>query len=153
MTKFLLSVLLAATVLNANAKEPAPTFTQTEFDQLKFLEGRWKGTDPKGSAFYEQYDFPAPGTLRSRRFATKEFAQSTDSSTVTIKDSQIVSRWGDFSWRASEISRDKACFEPINAPSSFCWSLSNESLLQVTQRWKDADGKAQSMTMELTRIK
>ncbi len=128
-------------------------FSQNDFNQLKFLEGRWKGSDPKGAAFYEQYDFPNPGTLRSLRFPTAEFSKSTDTSTVTFQDGAIVSRWGDFSWRASEITRDKACFEPINAPSSFCWKLSNEAALEVTQRWTDASGKEQTMTMALTRLK
>ena len=69
------------------------------------------------------------------------------------KDGAILSRWGDFSWRASEITRDKACFEPINAPSSFCWNRAGATTLEVTQRWTDAGGQEQTMTIALTRLK
>ena len=115
----------------------------------EFPEGRWEGSDGKGNAFYEQYDFPDALTLR---FPTREFGKRTDASTVTLKDGEIVSRWGDFSWRASEITRDKACFKPVNAPSLFCWQLASATALQVTQRWKDASGKEQTMTMALKRL-
>lgn len=152
MIRLLFTVLLAATAVTANAKEPNRMFTQSDFNQLKFLEGRWEGSDPKGKAFYEQYDFPDAATLRSLRFPTREFGKSTDTSTVTLKDGEIVSRWGDFSWRASEITADKACFEPINAPSSFCWKLASATALEVTQRWTDASGKEQTMTMALKRL-
>ena len=152
MIRSLFTILLAATAFAATAKEPIRMFTQTDFNQLKFLEGRWEGADPKGNAFFEQYDFPDVVTLRSLRFPTSEFAKSTDTSTVTLKDGEIVSRWGDFSWRASEITRDKACFEPVNAPSSFCWKMASATALEVTQRWTDASGKEQTMTMALKRL-
>ncbi len=153
MKKLLFNVLLAACAVSATAKEPLRMFTLDDFKQLKFLEGRWQGTDPKGSVFYEQYDFPDPVNLRSLRFPTKEFSQSTDTSTVTLKNGQILSRWGDFTWQAAEITPDKACFVPLNAPSSFCWKVVSPTALEVTQRWLDANGKEQSMTMVLTRLK
>ena len=152
MIKLLFAVLLSAIAVTVNAKEQSRMFTQSDFNQLKFLEGRWQGSDPKGNVFYEQYDFPDGVTLRSLRFPTREFATSTDTSTVTLKDGEIISRWGDFSWRASEITRDKACFEPVNAPSAFCWTLSSPTALEVSQRWKDASGKEQTMTMALKRL-
>lgn len=151
MFKLLSSLLLAAAAAAAHAADPPRAFTASEFQQLKFLEGRWQGTDPQGKVFYEQYDFPNPTTLRSQRFATADFAKSTDSSSVTLEDGVVVSRWNKFSWRASEITRDKACFEPVNAPSAFCWSLSGPALT-VEQRWTGADGKAQSMRLPLTRV-
>ena len=153
MTKILFTLLLAACAAPATAKEPLKKFTQDDFKQLKFLEGRWQGTDPKGSAFYEQYDFPDAVTLRSQRFPTKEFLKPSDTSTVTLNDGQIVSRWGDFSWSAAEITPDKACFAPVKAPSSFCWKLASTTSVEVTQRWLDASGKEQTMTMVLTRPK
>ncbi len=153
MIKLLSTIAFAAIAVTAHAREPASMFSQAEFKQLTFLEGRWKGTDPKGTAFYEQYDFPDAGTLRSLRFPTADFAASTDTSSVTLKDGVVTSRWGDFTWRATEIRRDTACFEPVNAPSSFCWKLVSANALEVTQRWKDASGKDQSMTMALARLK
>ncbi len=153
MTKFLFPLLLAACATTASANESIRTFTQDDFRQLKFLEGRWQGTDPKGAAFFEQYDFPDAVTLRSLRFPTKEFSNSTDTSTVSLNDGKIVSRWGAFTWQAADIATDRACFVPIKAPSSFCWKVASPTSIEVTQRWTDASGVAQAMTIVLTRIK
>jgi hypothetical protein len=153
MTEFLSALLLAACAATASAYEPIRAFTQEDFRQLKFLEGRWQGTAPTGAAFFEQYDFPDAVTLRSLRFPTKEFSQSTDTSTVNLKDGQIVSRWGAITWQAADIASDRACFVPIKAPSSFCWKVASPTSIEVTQRWTDASGAAQSMTMVLTRLK
>lgn len=152
MIKLLTGMLLATTAAAANAGDNAPTFTENDFRQLKFLEGRWMGTDPTGAAFFEQYDFPDAATLRSQRFAAADFSAATDGSTVTLKDGEVISRWGDFSWRASEITPDKACFVPLKAPSAFCWKRVDATALTVTQNWKDGTGKDQSMTMTLKRV-
>eukprot|EP01041_Mallomonas_annulata_P011903 gene11903-24935_t len=99
------------------------------------------------------YDFPDAVTLRSLRFPTKEFSNSTDTSTVSLNDGKIVSRWGAFTWQAADIATDRACFVPIKAPSSFCWKVASPTSIEVTQRWTDASGMAQSMSMALTRLK
>ncbi len=48
-------------------------------------------------------------------------------------------------WQASELSAGKACFSPINAPGSFCWEQLSDTLVHVTQRWSDAQGKPQDL--------
>lgn len=153
MTKRLFTLLFAAGAATASAEAPPRAFTQNDFKQLKFLEGRWQGTDPKGAAFYEQYEFSDEASLRSLRFPTKAFSQPTDTSTVTLSAGQILSRWGDFSWQATEIAPDKACFAPIKAPSSFCWKVASPTSLEVIQRWVGPNGIEQTMTMVLTRLK
>ena len=153
MRTFLITLLLATIAATANAKDPARMFTSDDFKQLAFLEGRWQGTDPAGKAFFEQYDFADASTFRSQRFPSTAFSGATDSSTVTLKNGEVESRWGDFTWRASQLNPDMACFEPVNAPSSFCWKRAGSDTVEVVQRWQDADGKPQSMTMKLVRLR
>lgn len=43
--------------------------TTQDFAQLKFLEGRWQGKGPDGSAFYEQYSFHSSYEMKASRFA------------------------------------------------------------------------------------
>lgn len=148
------SALVLASVLMSAGAVPEPSarpFTLTEFAQLKFLTGRWKGTGPDGKDFYEEYDFPAAHTLRSRRYPDASFSTSTDSSTVSFDNGEVISRWGEFSWKATQISAEDACFAPVNAPSSFCWQRAGAAV-EVTQRWIGDDGKEQSYTLKLTRI-
>jgi hypothetical protein len=132
--------MLSTLLLSIVAATGDLTFDAAGFSQLRFLEGRWKGQAPDGSAFYEQYDFPTPTTLRSRRFPDDQFKESTDSSSVALENGQVISRWGEFSWKAVEISDGKASFAPVNAPSSFSWERAG-STIKVTQRWTGEDGK------------
>lgn len=150
IVSLILAVALAGCITN---QEAGPMFTREDLARLRFLEGRWKGTGPDGSAFFEEYDFPDPETLRSRRYADERFTASTDSSTVTLENGAVLSRWGEFTWRASEISPGRACFVPVAAPSSFCWDRRTESLVEVTQRWTDETGKELSYTVPLERLR
>jgi hypothetical protein len=127
-------------------------FSSDDFSQLRFLEGRWQGAAPDGSTFFEQYDFPEESLMRSRRFTDAAFAQAGDSSTVAWRDGTIISRWGKYSWRAVEVAADKVCFEPIEAPSSFCWQRIGADTVHVTQRWMDESGKPQEYVVPLRRL-
>ena len=146
----LLSLALLAGCVTTHT--PAPMFTAADLSHLRFLEGRWKGIGPDGNAFYEAYDFPDAVTFRSRRFPDATFSASTDSSVVTLQDGAIISRWGEYTWKAVEITPVLACFEPLNAPSSFCWRRAGASSAEAVQRWTDGEGKAQSYTVPLERL-
>lgn len=148
----------ATPVLLDAAEQPPPIDQRTsvhsvdEMQQLRFLEGRWSGRAPDGSTFYEEYDFPSPTTLRSRRFADATFGRSSDGSTVTLEQGAILSRWGEFTWRASEISNGFVAFEPVNAPSRFSWRRISVDRVDVVQNWTDESGVAQSYTVPLSRV-
>ena len=128
-------------------------FTESSFAQIRFLEGKWKGIGPDGREFFEEYLMAERSLLRSIRYADSSFSKATDGSTVAFKDGMVVSTWGQFTWMASSISASKACFEPINAPSSFCWEQIEPDTIAATQRWTGADGKEQSFVLKLTRFK
>lgn len=129
------------------------TFTPGDFAQLRFLAGRWQGTGPDGSAFYEEYSFPSASQMRSARHADASFAGATDGSVVELTDAgQVTSTWNEFTWRASELAPGRACFTPVNAPSSFCWERYGDDRARVTQRWTDDQGRAQEVVVPLRRL-
>ena len=146
------TVILCAAVI-ATTAQATPMFTESSFAQIRFLEGKWKGVGPDGKEFFEEYVLAEPSLLKSIRHADASFSKATDGSTVALKDGTVVSTWGQFTWKASLISSTKACFEPINAPSSFCWERVDSDSVTVTQRWTDADGKEQSFVIKLSRFK
>jgi hypothetical protein len=119
---------------------------------LKFLEGRWSGKGPDGSTFYEEYSFANATTFLSRRYSDATFAKSTDGSTVSLEDGKIISRWGEYSWEADAITEGLASFRPLNAPSSFSWRRVDSDTVEVTQKWTDEKGAAQSYSLTLTRV-
>lgn len=127
-------------------------FTSADFAHLKFLEGRWKGTGPDGTAFYEAYDFVDVTTFRSRRYPDMRFTTPGDGSTVTLEAGEIISRWGEYSWRATSVTANEACFEPMNAPSSFCWRRTSDIAAEAVQQWTDGTGKEQRYAIPLERI-
>ncbi len=128
-------------------------FNEASFYQIKFLEGRWKGVGPDGKEFFEEYVLAEPKLFKSLRHADSSFSRATDGSTVTLKDGEVVSTWGQFTWRAVSLSATKACFEPMNAPSSFCWERVSADEVNVTQRWTDGQGKEQSFVLRLNRMR
>lgn len=126
-------------------------FSIEEFARLAFLSGRWKGEGPDGKPFYEEYDRPEQHVFRSRRFGDATFSEHSDGSTITYQAGEVISQWGEFTWRASGIEIDAAYFEPVNAPSQFSWHRIDGDRLEARQRWS-ADGKEHSYTIPLSRI-
>lgn len=126
-------------------------FSLDEFAQLRFLEGRWKGSSPDGKEFFEEYDRPEPGVFQSHRFADATFTGRGDGATISLRDGEVVSQWNDYTWRAARIGPDSADFEPLSAPSRFSWRRVDEATLEATQHWT-ADGKEQQYTLRMQRI-
>lgn len=130
-------------------------FSLDDFAQLQFLEGRWKGIAPDGKEFFEEYTRPEAAVFQSHRFPDSAFSDKgaghTDGATISLKDGEVISQWGDFTWKASSIGADSAAFEPVNAPSRFTWRRVDDATLEARQRWT-ADGKEQEFTLQLTRL-
>lgn len=131
-----------------------------DFAKLQFLQGRWEGKGPDGKLFYEEYRFESAVLFRSTRYQDDTFSASNtaskntpaDGSTVEFSDGQIIAKWLEFSWQASDIRPGKACFVPLNAPSSFCWEQINSNTVHVTQSWQGEDGTPQQFVMPLRRL-
>jgi hypothetical protein len=126
-------------------------FSIDDFEKLQFLTGRWKGQSADGKAFYEEYVRPTTTMLRSHRATSPDFADRTDGSLIALENSEIVSTWGELSWRATEIGPDFATFEPITAPSWFSWHRIDDNTLEARQRLS-ADSKEAEHTIRLTRM-
>ncbi|AVR98311.1 hypothetical protein [Pseudoduganella armeniaca] len=125
-------------------------FSIDDFAKLQFLQGRWKGTNPDGKEFTEEYQRPEPGVLQSHRRDGAQSAAAQAGARITLEDGEILSRWGEQTWRAAEIHADGATFTPVNAPSTFVWRLVDDATLEATQRW-NADGREQEHTVRLVR--
>ncbi|MCC2971332.1 hypothetical protein [Massilia sp. IC2-476] len=126
-------------------------FSLDDFAQLQFLQGRWKGVAPDGKEFFEEYTRPEPAVFQSHRFPDSAFTGHTDGATISLKDGEVISQWGDFTWKASSIAGDSAAFEPVNAPSQFTWRRVDDATLEARQRWT-ADGKEQEFTLQMTKL-
>lgn len=115
-------------------------FSFDDFAQLKFLEGRWRGVTADGKEFYEEYLHPEPTVFHSRRYPDDRFDQHTEGSTIRYEDGEVVSQWGEFTWRAASIGPDSARFAPERAPSEFDWRRIDADTLEATQHWNAEAG-------------
>jgi len=127
-------------------------FSIDDFGKLQFLTGRWKGRSADGKEFYEEYARPTPTVLRSHRHTSADFADPADGSIITLENSEIVSTWGEFTWRATEVGADYANFEPVEAPGAFFWHRIDDDTLEARQP-RSADGGQQEFTIRLTRVR
>ena len=147
-----IAILMLQFSAGASLPKDKSMFTSTDFSHLKFLEGRWEGKGPDGKPFYEQYSFSNDSQMQSSRFADSSFGEVKDGSSVALKEGRITSQWNEFTWEALTVVPGKACFEPINAPSSFCWESTSDSTVEVTQRWKDENGIDQTYVVPMRRL-
>ena len=150
---FVGAVLLAIGSPAGAQVEPTPLKqTAADFAHLKFLIGRWSGTAPDGSVFYEEYAADGGSAIVSRRYADDTFATVTDTSRVSLADGAVHSDWGKFRWRATRIAPGVAEFSPVNAPSAFTWRRVDADRIEAEQRWTDDKGVAQKYVVPMRRI-
>jgi len=149
--RFVLGIAIIALLCGCTSLPQKKVFTSIDFDNLRFLEGRWIGHAPDGSPFYEEYTFVGEREMRSERHSDASYSNSTDGSTVVLEAGQVTSTWNEFTWMALEIVPGKACFVPIKAPSSFCWERKSDTQVHVTQRWADESGNPQEYVVALQR--
>jgi len=127
-------------------------FSLDDFGKLQFLEGRWKGQSADGKDFYEEYDRPDQRTFRSRRYNSDAFTDHSDGSTISFLDGEVLSTWGEFTWRASEIGTAHASFAPVQAATQFTWRRIDDSTLEAHQRWSTDGGEEQQHTIRMTKV-
>jgi hypothetical protein len=111
---------------------PAPaTVTRQQFAALSWLEGRWAGTMPGGSRFYEGYRFADDSTIRSYNYPDSSSAAPSDSGSITLRGG-VVSTGEGAGWVATELSDDRIHFEPTDAKRNrFTWTRRSSDLWEA----------------------
>lgn len=128
-------------------------FTVAEFQQLRWLDGRWRGQSEDGKHFYEQYRFVDDSTIRLTTFADSSFSQSTDSSRILLRNGTLANEGGASRWVAERLDTLGVEFAPDSgATNYFAWSKENPNAWKATLRWIDREGKAQRAEYGMTRL-
>ena len=136
----------------ANTPLPADagTFTLQDFQQLRWINGMWRGFMPDGSRFYERYRVIDDSTMVMHAFPDSTFGTPSDSSRIMLRDGRVVNDGGSARWVATRLDSTGVDFTPhFGAPNRFTWARESETQWSATMRWTDETGRPQVRTYAL----
>jgi len=136
------------------AAVPAPvaagTFTLADFRLLRWIEGRWRGFQPDGKTFYEQYRFLNDTTIAMHAFPDSTFRSAKDSSRVELRGGTVANEGARARWVATRLDSVGIDFAPHHgATNHFTWAREDSTKWNATLRWTDKDGQPQAVVYAL----
>jgi nucleoside-specific outer membrane channel protein Tsx len=160
------SVTLALTVACKPAQDRIPIdsgtrvdtatlarFTVAQFQQLRWLDGRWQGFMSNGNKFYEQYRFLNDSTILKHGFPDSTFAKASDSSHVQLRNGLIADESVASRYVATRLDSTGVDFAPQRgATNHFTWARESPTKWNATLRWTDKDGRPQSVVYALHKM-
>jgi hypothetical protein len=95
---------------------------RSKLAEMKWLEGRWRGTGADTPTFYERYSFPTDSTMVAVNYRDSTMTEIADSTIYTLNDGQLSNTGNGPQWVLSAIGGDSIRFEPLaRASNSFTW--------------------------------
>jgi hypothetical protein len=132
----------------------AGRYSFVDFRNLRFLEGRWQGTRPDGTPFFEEGRFLDDSTLLMRNFPDATFAKASDSSRVQLRDSTVSNEGGTARWVATRLDSLGADFAPSHgATNTFTWVKESPTKWSATIRWTDRYAQPQSVVYPMVKVR
>lgn len=88
----------------ATPAAPAPVkFALTDFGQLRWLEGAWRGTMPNGTFFHETYHFVDDSTIAMGGHTDSTLKTKSDSARWVFRGGEVIDSGGSVVYHASRI--------------------------------------------------
>lgn len=122
----LLALLACTPAEKPKASTPPPpspaTVPRADFRHISYLQGRWRGVDASGKAFFESYIALDDTTMRSFTFSDSTFTSPSESGRIRWASGQVRIDGGEVRWVATLWTADSVRFEPeLGASNSFTW--------------------------------
>ena len=154
------AALLLLTLLACNQSEkpkaatpppPTPaTVPRAAFSHISYLQGRWRGVDASGKAFFESYIALDDTTMRSFTFSDSTFAAPSESGRIRWASGQVRIDGGELRWVATLWTADSVRFEPeVGASNSFTWTRRSPDAWLARLEPRGAPGP---VTYEMSRL-
>jgi len=135
---------------NVPLPSDAGTYTRSDFQQLRWMNGMWRGFMPDGGRFYERYRVLDDSTMVMHAFPDSTFGTPSDSSRIMIRDGRVINDGRTARWVATRLDSTGVDFTPhFGAPNHFTWTRESETQWSATMRWTDESGRAQTATYAL----
>jgi hypothetical protein len=143
----------AASVATAPAPVVAGTFTLDDFRRLRWLDGRWRGFQPDGNKFYEQYRWLNDSTMAMHAYSDSTFTMASDSSRVELRGGTVSNESPTARWVATRLDSTGVDFGPHHgAANHFTWAQESPTKWNATLRWTDKNGRPQTVVYALHRF-
>lgn len=123
----------------APATPTALVVTVEQFQQLRWLEGTWRGSGGGYDGFYEGYRWMDDSTIRKYGYADSTFAVITDSGLVSLRGGAVRSASPRSSYVAVALDSASATFAPERgAANSFEWRSTGSGTWTARLTWDSA---------------
>jgi hypothetical protein len=141
-----------ASAVNVASVDPA-NVTLADFQQLRWINGPWRGFMADGGKFYEWYKFENDSTILKTEHADSTFGTPTGESRIMLRNGIVVDSSARSSYVATRWDSAGADFAPRRgATNSFTWAREDATKWSATIRWTDANGQPQTVLYALHRF-
>ena len=130
----------------------AVSFSPTQFAQLRWLEGRWRGEGGGAPPFFEAYRWVDDSTIRKYDFGDSTFNTPVDSGNIVLRAGQVRSGSPTQSWVAVALDSVSIRFAPERGASNgFEWRRGAPGSWTARLTW-DSAGVARERVYELRAV-
>ncbi len=126
----------------------------SDFQHLRWIEGRWRGEEPNGKPFFEGYRFENDSTIRSYSYADSVNSVPSDSGVIVLRKGEVSTGSEGARWVASELTARHVAFVPQRGVrNSFVWERTSADTWTATLRWPAAaDRSAREVVYRMRRL-
>ena len=127
----------------------AASVSPAQFQQLRWLEGSWRGSGGGFDAFFEGYRWVDDSTIRKYGYADSTLATVTDSGDITLRGTTVRSESPERAWVVEGLDSVSVRFAPErNAANDFEWRRVGPGAWTARLTW-DSAGVPREVLYEL----
>lgn len=126
------------------------TVSLADFQQMRWINGMWRGFMPDGKTFYERYRMVNDSTMVMHAFPDSTFGTPSDSSVIALRNGVVTSAGGSSLYVATRLDSTGVDFAPQRgATNRFTWARESATQWSATLRFADRDGRPQTVVYAL----
>lgn len=126
---------------NAQIDDPN-TISRTEFAQLRWLEGTWRGSGVNQAPFFERYRFTNDTTLTIETFSDSTLATVSETSLYVLSNGKLGNVHPKARWEATKLTDRAVTFSPIaGVRNTFIWQHENQNAWTAILLWPATDAQ------------
>ena len=143
----------AAAPGNVVSKVDPARISLADFQNIRWINGPWRGFMPDGRKFYEWYKLENDSTVLKTEHADSTFGTPTGESRIMLRNGVVVDSSARSSYVATRWDSTGADFAPRRgATNTYTWTREDATKWSATIRWTDKDGRPQSVVYALHRF-